>query len=262
MISTPRDEYDEFLDTFDPTAYPALMHASMPQYVDDDLARQRLIATACKGEATLERESYQEGEKLASEEEARLKCLDFFKLRQAHCNDELRGRLLEDGLSPYKIDTYFDAIATLWIQARSIRLRSPEMRAIIASVACHDREYYPAMAGKFVANSAAPDVVPLLTPEEIASVFAANRDMMENEIFEYFKAVGNESERSINRIFARRGMYRAGSLEPWWREEEYLSSYSLMLTVVESFSRTWRPSNKAAGKPTITRRPCQIFNRG
>ena len=245
------DDYDEFLATFDAWSNPALVHACMPQYIDDDLSKQRMIATASEGETTLEREPFQEGQKSVSANEAHLKCLDFFKQRQTRCCGELRDRLVHDGIATHKIDEYFDAIANVWTQGRSTRLKSPQMQAIFASIARHDHAYRPDAAGKFVVNSKVSGVTPLFTPEEMASLFLANQNMLETGIADYFKAIGNGNERSINRTYARRGMYCDRPPVPRWKEQDYLSSYTLMLTVAELFSQTWRPSTQATGKPTI-----------
>lgn len=248
-------ELQDFLDAFDPDDYPALKFACLPQYVHDDLAKDRFVTAAASNQLMLERELYQEGQKRTAACETQMKRLDFFESNQADWSRELRERLLGRGIVKQKVDSYFSAFVSFWPKGKSIRLKSEEMRAIIASVAGHDKERNSHAAGKFVLEKTVPAIDPLFSPQEMAWVFKENEAMLQNTMEEYFKVLGGSEERSINSTYVRRGMYLADSLPEYWHEAQYLSSYSLMLTVAESFSRTWTQGNKSTGRPVIVSTP-------
>lgn len=247
--------YGEFLETFDPNDYPILMHASSEPYVHDDFAHARLIQQAQSDGALLERTQNRPGKKTMTLEEARLRCLDFFTEHQLGCSQELRERLLEEGISDQQVDVYMRAFAYLWVDGRKRRLDSPEMQSIMASVAEHDRVRHPDQAGVYVANAPRQGIVPLFTPSQMVRLFDANSSMLEVALHDYFQLLDNDRGQSINRTYVRRGMYCEEAPVVHWKERYYLSSYSLSTTVPEQFSQTHTSATKGRGFPTIVSTP-------
>lgn len=252
---TEDPSYDEFLETFDPNDYPALVHAISEPYVHDDLAFSRLIKHASEGEKLLEREAYRQGKKKMTFEEAGLRRLDFFIAHQEAYSRDLRERLLEGGISGQQIDSYMSAFAEFWIDGRKRRLDSPEMQSVMTSVVEHDRARHQPQASACVANTPRQDIAPLFTPSQMARVFDANSNMLENVLYRYFQLLDDNRTQSINRTYARRGMYCEEKPGDYWREQHYLSSYSLATTVPEQFSQTHTSATTGKGTPTIVSTP-------
>ena len=143
-LEAVRDEYDLFLDTWEPSNL--LKYSTLSSNLYDPFIHDRLIVDpSAKGE--VERTPFLPGVKLMTEEEARLRKFDFLKSNQDNWSDDFRARLLDEGLDEESVDSFIHSFSTLWIDGSNLRQSSPEMLAIKASIRDHDRFFHSQHAG-------------------------------------------------------------------------------------------------------------------
>ncbi|WP_150117619.1 hypothetical protein [Microvirga vignae] len=154
-----------------------------------------------------------------------------------------------------KFNAFVTSFATLWIDGRTRRQDSGEMRAIKkASIRDFDQLCHPAHAGRFVINPVDNGVPPLFTPTEMAAIFEANNGLIEALLPDYIDHLGDEGTGSLDDLYVRRGVYMA-AVDTVRRELHYLSSYSLTVGPVEQFVQTWTPATRDTGEPSIISAP-------
>ncbi|WP_262267033.1 MULTISPECIES: hypothetical protein [Microvirga] len=250
-MATDRDDYDVFLDTWEPSK--RLKYATLPSNLFDSIANQRLVEDST-GQADVEREAWAPGTKGMTDQEVRLRGSGFFEAHQPEWSADFRDRLISEGLDPTKVDHFLRCFAEVWVDGLKDRQNSDAMMAIKASIRDHDIRYHPETAGKFVINQVPSDIQPLFRPEEMKAIFRVNSNLLEVHIALYHDHIHGEGEGSINREYVRRGvlMGHPGQVR---RELQYLSSYSLAVTPVEQFSQTRASKTAASDVPTIFSAP-------
>jgi len=146
-MMSERDDYDVFLDTWEPGAI--LNYATLPPNLNDPVARQRLLDDST-GAADLIRTVYAPGMKVIEDPERALRGYDFFERHHAKWSAHFRDRVESTGVDADKLDAFIKNFATRWVDGRRRRQDSPQMMGIKASIRDHDRVYHAQYAGRFV----------------------------------------------------------------------------------------------------------------
>lgn len=252
-MTTKRDEYDVFLDTWEPSEI--LEHVTLASNLHDHIARDRLL-TDSTGVGKLERTPYSSGFKIMSRTEEKLRLYDFFASHQADWSQDFRERLIDNGLDDQKVTDFIRAFSELWTDGKQRRQDSPEMMSIKAAIQQHDRKYARHHAGKFVLNEVPSSVQPTLDALEMKVIFKTNTDMLEHYLQDYITELRDDGPGSINHLYVRRGVYMPPSVLSEQRVElHYLSSYSLSLGPTEQFAQTWTPETAGNGVASIFSAP-------
>lgn len=246
-----RDEYDIFLDTWQPSE--RLLLSTLPHNLSDPLTRQRLLADS-SGAASAERAAFAPGPKVMDNDEIDARASDFFAQQQKKWSADFRGYVLGKGVPFAKFEMYLVSFATSWTDGRKRRQDSPEMLAVKASIRDFDRLCYPNQAGRYVINAVDESIAPLFTPEEMAAIFQANNGLLEAFLPDYLDHLGDEGPGSLGELYVRRGVFMPKH-DLVRRELHYLSSYSLALGPVEQFAQTWTPATQGLGIPSIFSAP-------
>lgn len=246
-----RDEYDIFLDTWQPSE--RLLLSTLPHNLSDPFTRQRLLADSSSA-AAAERSAFAPGPKVMDADELAARAFDFFADQQSKWSEQFRDYVLGKGVSPAKFETYLVGFATSWVDGRKRRQDSPEMLAIKASIREFDRVVYPKQFARFVINAVEEGIAPLFTPEEMAAVFQANNGLLEAFLPDYLDHLGDEGPGSLGELYVRRGVLMP-THDKVRRELHYLSSYSLALGPAEQFAQTWTPATRGVGIPSIFSAP-------
>lgn len=246
-----RDEYDIFLDTWEPGE--RLRLATLPHNLNDPFTRRRFLEDS-SGVAPVERAAFAAGPKTMDGNEVTVRDLDFFVDRQKKWSAEFKDYVLAKGVPSAKLDRYLFSFADSWVDGRARRQDSPEMLAIKASIRDFDLLCYPSQAGRYVINAVDQSISPLFTPTEMAAIFQANSGLLEAFLPDYLDHLGDEGAGSLDELYVRRGVYMPTN-NLVRRELHYLSSYSLALGPVEQFAQTWTPATRGVGIPSIFSAP-------
>jgi len=246
-----RDEYDIFLDTWQPSE--RLLLSTLPHNLNDPFTRQRLLADS-SGAAPAERAAFTSGPKVMDDDELAARASDFFADQQNKWSAEFREYVLGKGVARAKFERYSVSFATSWVDGRKRRQDSPEMLAIKASIREFDRLCYPDQAGRFVINAVDESIAPLFTPEEMAAIFQANNGLLDAFLPDYIDHLGDDGPGSLGELYVRRGVFMP-KRHVMRQELHYLSSYSLALGPVEQFAQTWTPATRGLGIPSIFSAP-------
>lgn len=253
MTDTDDDDavWEDIFD--DIKATPALIHAVLPQYAFDPVAKTRLEDDHGQGQP-LQRTSFQAGPKTMSLSESDLRAMTFLQAHQADWSADFRDRLLTGGLTQASVDAFISFFAKTWTDGRRDRQSSPyaialkaALRAYAYSILRHKGVYVAAPADV----SANPSTRPCLTPDEIAVIYEANTGMTQTYLADYIDALDGDLISSLSDLMARRGIFMQPSFHPHLVEQNYLSSYSMALGPVEQFAQTWTPQSRATGVPCI-----------
>jgi len=231
------DDYDVFLQTFNPDTMASLVHAGLEQYSNDVLSRERLLEAAHYLGAPLMRHPYAPGPKALSADELALAGADFFAKRQEERWDEFKERVCASGVAAEKLGQYQSAFVEDWVDGNRRRHRSERMQAIVASLMGHDA-FFHSPKNVHVINWPDTDVAPLFDPAEMRHVLEANSTMLDLYATAYLKVVDAFSE-SINDLYVRRGVNLKVLPGTEMRELNYLSSYSFGLSAAEQFAQTF-----------------------
>lgn len=246
------DDYDVFLETWEPGE--RLNYALLPQNQADPLAQQRVVEDST-GAAPLERTPFSRGDKLMSAIELRERMFEYFEENHDRWAEEFRDYLLSREIRSEKIDAYNVSFAEHWVDGRKRRQDSPEMLAIKASIKAHDAAAYRTLANPYVLEELDPTTeAPLFTPEEMASIFDANRGLIDALLPDYIDALASPYLESLGDLYVRRGVYMP-QVDYARRELHYLSSYSLSLGPVEQFAQTYTSQTRGRGIPTVFSAP-------
>lgn len=246
-----RDPYDVFLDTWEPGE--RLRHATLSQNLGDRFVRQRLLEDS-SGAAPLERTAFAVGPKVMTGNELATRDPDFFVDRQKEWSAGFRDYVLNEGVPSSKLDTYIVGFAEAWVDGRKRRQDSAEMLAIKASIRAFDLLCNTSKVDRFVINRLDEGIAPLFTAEEMAVIFQANYGLLAAHLPDYLDHLGDEGPSSLDELYVRRGVYMPKQ-DTVRRELHYLSSYSMALGPVEQFARTWTPSTRGKGIPSIFSAP-------
>jgi hypothetical protein len=250
-MKSGRDDYDVFLDSWEPGAI--LTYATLSPNLNDPVARQRMLDDST-GRADLPRSAYTPGIKLIAPPERALRGWEFFEAHHFEWSTHFRDRVENADIDADKLDLFIQSFSTLWVDGRSRRQDTPEMMGIKAAIREHDRAYHLRHAGRFVLAPVDDDIAPTFTPTEMAAIFEANASLLDVLIPDYLDHLGNNGPTSINEIYVRRGVYMP-SVSELRTELHYLSSYSFALGPVEQFAQTWTNATRDAGVPSIFSAP-------
>ena len=245
------DEYSVFLESWEPRE--RLEYACLAHNQSDPVVQHRLLIDSGAGDP-LERATYEPGYKVMSRSELDARHYAFFEDHQDEWSGHLRDYLEERGIPTFKIDIYVSSFANLWVDGRRRRQDSPQMMAIKASIRDHDREFHPKTAGQYVINSIDPSIDPLFTLDEMATVFEANRGLIDAFMPNYVDALRNASISSPSDLSVRRGVYMPGMVTELI-ELHYLSSYSLGLELAEQFAQIYTPATRDSGVASLFSAP-------
>jgi hypothetical protein len=251
-MSDERDEYDVFLDTWQPSE--RLEHATLPSNLFDPLAQTRLLEDST-GAAKLDRTPYQPGPKVLGDCEKQLRAYAFFETNQSVWSADFRDRVLEEGVNSAKFDQFVHCFATHWVDGATRRQASREMMAIKASIRDHDRQYHRKHADRYVISRVPDNVAPLFDARETQVIFRVNEHLLETVIPDYLAEIEGDRGGSINFVSVRRGVRMPAAPGPLRQELHYLSSYSLALGPVEQFAQTWTDVTKDNGLPSVFSAP-------
>lgn len=251
-MTSERDDYDVFLETWEPGE--GLRYATLSQNLSDPLVRKRLLDDS-SGNGPVARTSHATGQKVMDADELVVRAYDFFQQRHEEWADGFRDFVLSRNVPEDKFNTFVTSFAESWVDGKARRQDSPEMRAIKASVRDFDRLCYPTYAGRFVIEPADDSVPPLLTPQEMAAIFEANRGLIDALVPDYVDHLGDEGPGSLSDLYVRRGVYMPPFDTSIRTERHYLSSYSLALGPVEQFAQTWTRATRSTGTPSIFSAP-------
>lgn len=247
-----RDEYDIFLDTWEPSEL--LNYVTLDSNLFDPLAEDRLKADE-EGVGQVERTPYVQGIKLMTEREEMLRKFDYFKSSQLAWSDDFRERLINSGLDEEKVDCFIRSFASHWVDGSDRRQSSPEMLAIKASIRDHDRHFHSAYAGQFVLTPVPEHVEPMFGPLDMQTIFRTNCDFLEVYVQDYIAELFGERDGSINQLYVRRGVHMPKVPGELREELHYLSSYSFALSPPEQFAQTYTKSTRETGVPCIFAAP-------
>jgi len=252
------EDIEVLLDNWKPS--PLLQHATLPLNVSDPFLLDRLIADST-AKADVEREPFVAGsKKTMSPDEAKSRRFEFFVAGQAMWSQDVRTRMLDEGISKTSVDTYRRAFACSWVDGSDRRQTSSAILAIKASVRDHDLHFHKGAPEKFVIRPIPDEQKALFTPEEMKLVFEINSNLLETVAQDYLEELNTtdlidaSGPTSINEIVVRRGVRMP--MAPKHRMELYhLSSYSLALGPAEQFSVMWKAANDKSGIPSIFSAP-------
>lgn len=252
-----RDDYDVYLETFQPSRL--LLHASLPQNIDDPYSRGRLFADT-NAEADVIRTPYKPGTKLMSAEEVAARGYHYFEKHQQKWSDSLRDYVTGRGVPEEKFDLYAQSFATHWVDGMSRRQKWPAMLAIRASVRDFDRAFHSRFAGKYVLNPVSDATEPLFTPMEMEIVFEANSGLIEAYLSDYVDFLGNAGPSTISGLYVRRGV-KMPEVGDHRIELSELSSYSLGIGTVEQFAQLYNHKTEHTGVRSIFSAPLPAVQR-
>lgn len=247
-----RDDYDVFLDTYEPSRQ--LRHATLDAYLNDPVMRQRLLDGGDDPEA-IARTAWGPGTKVMDAEESIARLADFFEDVQPKWAEHFHDLVLSNGFPEEKLEQIEEAFRTDWIDGLSRRQSSDTMMALKASIRDHDRERFKARAGRYVLNSVPDDVDALLTPGQVRILFEANSNLLQAFIPDYQDQFDDLNFAGVGNLYVRRGVHMPQPTDLIRRELHYLSSYSLSLGPVEQFARTWTKATLTTGVPMIFSAP-------
>ena len=251
-MSSEHDEYDVFLDNWEPSEI--LEHATLASNLHDPFALARLLEDST-GAANLTRIAFVGGTKMMTDVEEQLRKYKFFEAHHASWSEHFRDQVISKGVDAANFDQFVHCFATDWVDGQRRRQDSLEMMAIKASIRDHDRQYHGKHAGRFVLSPVADNVTPLFAPWEMAVIFEENSGLLESLIPDYLDELEGDRGGSINRLYLRRGVRMPAVPGPLREELHYLSSYSLALSPVEQFAQTWTKTTKDTGVPAIFSAP-------
>lgn len=250
-MTVERDDYDVFLETWEPSRL--LLHASLPQNLDDPYSRERLFANT-DPEADVTRTPFESGPKVMSPKEATARAYHYFKDHQQEWSENMRDYAIRRGLPIEKFNLYTRSFAKLWTDGMSKRQNSREMLAIRASVRDFDRATYPSFAGKYVLKPVPDTDKPLFTPAEFKIIFDANSWLIETYLTDYVDYLGDAGPSTISGLYVRRGV-KMPDVRSHLTERSELSSYSLGIGPVEQFAQLFTHETKHSGVQSIFSAP-------
>lgn len=240
MNSNDLDATDSDEGFIDPTAASSLMrYIALDQNLESPRSFARLATHISEDEQLVRTISTPRTIKLLDPVDREILGLEYLKKQQQALSNDFKERLIADGIDEQDVDLFIDAFAKLWTDGRATRQSSNIIQRIKKSVHDHDLHFYPSNAGRFVTYHPDPSILPLFNPNEVGTIFAANSNMMETFIQDYFNQVyEHPSEASINRFYARRGVALETLPGASLKELNYLSSYSISESITEQFSAT------------------------
>ena len=250
-MTSERDDYDVFLDSWVPSAI--LRYATLPINLNDPVVRQHLVDDST-AEGDLVRTAYAPGHKAIAVLERALRAYEFFETHHAEWSAHFRDRVESAGVDAERLQAFTRYFRTLWIDGLNRRQGSGEMLSIKASIRDHDHFYHGMDTGQFVLENLKDGIPSMFTPAEMAAIFEANAGLMDAFIPDYLDHLGNAGPGSINELYVRRGVWMPG-VDETRIERHYLSSYSFALTPVEQFAQTWTPTTRDSGVPSIFSAP-------
>lgn len=245
------DEYEIFLENWEPSGL--LRHATRPQNLSDPLIRKRL-ADDSSGQAGVERTLRARGYKAMTREEIAVRAYDFFQSRQNEWAAHFKDHVLNAGVAEKKFDVFTTCFAQFWTDGKKKRQDSTEIQSIKASIRNFDLIHHAKDVDRFVVNSVDISVSSLLSAEEMRAIFDANYGLIDAFMPEYIDAMGHDGPGSLDNLYVRRGVYRdlPGKI---LKELNYLSSYSLALSLVEQFAQPLKKNSLKHEIPCIFSAP-------
>jgi hypothetical protein len=247
-----RDDYDAFLDTWEPSRQ--LHHAVLDAYVGDPLMRERLLKGDDDPDA-ITRVARSDGYKAMEADEQLARLADYFPEVQPGWSADFRDLALANGVPGHKFDLIAEAFRQDWVDGYARRHKTPVMMGLKASIRDHDRFYHGSRADGFVLNHVPETVKALLTPGETRAWFEANSNLLHLRIPDYLDEFGDLNFAGLNHLYVRRGVHMPLPEDGLRRELHYLSSYSLSLGPVEQFARTLASASRETDVPIIFSAP-------
>lgn len=235
--------------------------ATLEKYLHDSAFTNRFITAAANGDDRIARTRWYPKEKVIDLTEYSDSGYKFFSHKQKEYATEFQERLAE-AIDPDKAQKFVSAFREIWIDGKRDRQNSPEMMSIKASIRDHDR-LYCRNKHTFVnrANAVPDSVVALFTPEEMHSVFEITSRLADTCVEDYLQSRSDWEFTSLNRIYLHRGIFPAKRIEDLVLvEENYLSSYSMAVTVPEVFAQTFSSASEHTGEPAMLGAPFPLFH--
>lgn len=235
--------------------------ATLTKYIFDPAFTNRFISAAANGEEQIARIGYYPNEKTIDLAEFADGGYKFFNDNHSKYASELEERLVEV-VDADKVQKYLSAFRKFWIDGRQMRQDSPEIMEIKASIRDHDRHYY-GNRHTFVnkANSIPQSVNALFSPDEMYHIFEIISRLADKCVEDYLQSRSDWEFTSLNRIYLHRGIFPAKRIEDAVLvEENYLSSYSMAVTVPEVFAQTFDSRSVHTGEPAMLGAPFPLFH--
>jgi len=257
MSQSPNDIDDE---DFPDIEGAVIELAVLEKYLHDPAFAGRFISAGANFEDAIARTGYYPDEKTIEPDEFIDGGYKFFNDTHEAYAEEFESRLGEI-IDKEKVDIYLDAFRQLWTDGKKNRQKSDIMMQIKASIRDHDRFFFP-KNNVFVnkKNAVPEDVLAFFTPEEMRAIFDLNGRLANTCVEDYLASRHDSRSNSINRIYLHRGIFAPRRiLDSVLVEENYLTSYSMAVTVPEVFAQTRSSSTAKAGEAMMMGAPFPLF---
>ena len=232
---------------------------TLEKYLFDPAAADRFVNSAAAGETFFSRVSYYPGEKYIDPQEFAASGYAFFHRENQSWAADYRERLVGP-IEEKKVDSYLSAIRQLWVDGYQKRQHDPLFVSLKESIRQHDKHYYP-HRNVFVEERCPKDAEPLFDPHEMHLLFEVTSSLSDVLLADYLESREDHLENSLGRVFLHRGVFPPRPImDSVWVEKNYLTSYTLAVSVAEVFAQTWQGSKPDVGSPTIVSSRFSNFN--
>jgi hypothetical protein len=225
--------------------------ATLKKYLNDPAAAERFLDAAAAGETTIPRTPNYKGIKKIDPREFSTNGYEFFAAHHADWAADFEGRL-KSVMDDSKVDKFLDSVRGLWVDGYTKRQHDPFFVALKASIREHDRAFFRHRT-VFVEERAPADAAPFFTPDEMHVVFETATRMTDTLLEDYLESRSDAPENALSDLFVHRGIFPTQPIrDRVWVEKNYLTSYSMSVSVAEVFAQTWQSGNQPAqGTPTV-----------
>lgn len=238
--------------------YPSTRTVELPQYSASTLVFERFLDAAHDPKAGIVREKRNSGMQFITGSERDADALEWFMAHEKKYKDEFYKSACEQ-LSERTTDRFIKLISNEWYDGREAR-----QKGSILDLKRSIREYLQVTSG---ANFSIASVVGVPDIEDGDTVFSAgdisrflglNAQMLLVAFDDWIESRSNVPDLSRSDIYLRRGLLLDQPLaeEVLYCERDYISSYSISVTIAEKFSQ-WEFGEH---KPAILNTDLDYFN--
>ena len=222
--------------------HKAVITALLPQNINSELIKERMLEAIHFEDTDIERIDDNQKTIEVNDKELQSDALLYFYKNKKRFQNEFISELKQSGVSSEEYTNYCDVVAKEWITGRSldgvVRLKK--------SVHDYLREAFPNIQLNTAIQSSIHEmsnIRPLISTITLSKILSVNHQML-YEHLENWKALHpNRDNISNGDIFLRRGLQLNTNLDipnPYV-EQDFISSYSIALTIAEQFSKFNKP---------------------
>lgn len=211
----------------------------LPQNAHSELTEMRFIASigGDTGISPNRVESIKNQEKTICIQEEKLDLFSFFYEKSEELQKEFKERFIKE-LDENKYKYFIDMILDQWSDGKSKRLKGNQLTDFKKAIHVFLKNNNLRKQIYCLTNLDNYNLT-LFTEYDIQKIIELNKSMMQCVIEDWIEARPNGVQISTNNIYFRRGLnFELEGTTGIYTEKDYISSYTLSLSIAEQFSQT------------------------